>query len=149
MGCSAISQGSEGIFACLRTVRVARANIPSTDSQEAVIPVSKLTWLAGWQVGDALLRSVQTKQLRGIIMNFDYCKGTAVAVTQFAHVMTGRMKDLDIMQKQVAYTAGWKPSRVSKVLSGDDPNLTIDTMMRLCDALGLRMDIRYVPKEKR
>lgn len=81
-------------------------------------------------------------------MHIDYCKGTAVAVTQFAHVMVGRMRSREMLQKQLACEIGWVPSRVSKVLRGDC-NLTLDTMLRLCDALGLRMDIRYVPKEEK
>ena len=81
-------------------------------------------------------------------MNVDYCRNTASAVTKFAHVMMGRMKDLDILQKEVADKAGWQPSRVSKVLSGNGPNLTIDTMFRLCEALKVRMVINYVPEEK-
>ena len=81
-------------------------------------------------------------------MHVSYCRNTAETMTQFAQVMVGQMKSREMLQKQLAYEIGWKPSRVSKVLSGNGPNLTIDTMLRLCEALGLNMVISYEPKEK-
>lgn len=81
-------------------------------------------------------------------MHIDYCRNTAETMTQFAQVMVGQMKSREMMQKQLAYEIGWKPSRVSKVLRGNGLNLTIDTMLRLCEALGLRMVISYEPREK-
>lgn len=81
-------------------------------------------------------------------MHIDYCWNTAETMTQFAQVMVGQMKSREMMQKQLACEIGWKPSRVSKVLRGNAQNLTIDTMLRLCEALGLRMVISYEPKEK-
>ena len=81
-------------------------------------------------------------------MNFDYCRSTVTAVTEFAHVMAGQMRSREMLQKQLAYEIGWAPSRVSKVLRGNR-NLTLDTMLRLSEALGMRMVIRYEPKERK
>jgi len=47
-----------------------------------------------------------------------------------------------LTQKELADRLGWKTSRVSKVLHGAS-NLTLKTMLQVCEALGIDFDIHF------
>ena len=55
------------------------------------------------------------------------------------------MRDQQISRAEVAERLGVSRAYVTKVLNGN-PNLTIRTLLKLSDALGRELAIRFVPK---
>lgn len=56
---------------------------------------------------------------------------------EFTETLLAAMETKGITKAKLAELLGVKPARVSALLRGDN-NFTIDTMVRLCRALGLR-----------
>jgi transcriptional regulator with XRE-family HTH domain len=50
------------------------------------------------------------------------------------------LEKADISRGQLAEKLGWKPSRVTRVLSGDE-NLTLKTIFEVCHAAGMTYDV--------
>jgi transcriptional regulator with XRE-family HTH domain len=62
---------------------------------------------------------------------------------EFAVAIDRAMRDRRLSRKQVAQLLGTSPAWVTKVLRGD-VNLTVDSMVRLCGAVGRELQIRVV-----
>ena len=64
---------------------------------------------------------------------------------EFAVAIDGAIRELGLSRKQVAELLKTSPAWVTKVLRGD-VNLTIESMAKLCDAVGHELQIGIVKK---
>lgn len=64
---------------------------------------------------------------------------------EFAVSIDTAIKNLNLTRKQIAESMGTSPAWVTKVLRGD-VNLTIETMVKLCDAVGQDLQIKTITK---
>lgn len=66
---------------------------------------------------------------------------------EFAVAMDGAIRELGLNRKQMAELLETAPAWVAKVLRGD-VNLSIDRMVKLCDAVGCQLQISIVKKSE-
>ena len=64
----------------------------------------------------------------------------------FVARLRNQMDEMGMSQADLARKTGKKPQYISRILNEDSPvNFTIETMMELCMAMGLRLEIRTSP----
>jgi transcriptional regulator with XRE-family HTH domain len=64
----------------------------------------------------------------------------------FVARLRNQMDEMGMNQAALARKIGKKPQYISRILNEDSPvNFTIETMMELCMAMGLRLEIRTSP----
>lgn len=66
---------------------------------------------------------------------------------EFAVAIDTAIKNLDLTRKEIAESMGTSPAWVTKVLRGD-VNLTIETMVKLCEAVGQELQIKAMKKKE-
>lgn len=59
---------------------------------------------------------------------------------QFTSSVRAQMRAQGLTQAELAGRLGWKPAQVSRALQGGQ-NLTLRSMVRICRALGLRLEV--------
>lgn len=59
---------------------------------------------------------------------------------QIQHIMI----DKDIRQKDICNITGWSRATVSNLLNGRQTNITLDTLLSLCNAIGCDLYIDIV-----
>ncbi len=65
---------------------------------------------------------------------------------EFAIAIDSVIKELNLTRSQVAERLETSPAWVTKVLRGD-VNLTIESMAKLCNAVGQELQIKVVPRQ--
>lgn len=68
-----------------------------------------------------------------------------LAQTQFATSIRAALRAMNVTQTELAERIGWKPAQVSRALNGSQ-NLTLRSMVKLCRALQLRLDLSAKPE---
>lgn len=66
--------------------------------------------------------------------------GLASAKIDVSVLLCSLLEQAEISRSGLAEKLGWKPSRVTKVLSGDE-NITIETLFKVCNATGYAFDV--------
>jgi len=59
------------------------------------------------------------------------------------HIIEQARKEAGLAKAEVARRMGRKPSAVSRLLSGNGANPTLDTLVDLADAVGLEVDVKF------
>ena len=58
------------------------------------------------------------------------------------------MIDNDIKQTDIVEKTGQSKSTISNLLNGKSKNITLDTLLMLCNAVGCQLEINIKPKNK-
>jgi len=72
---------------------------------------------------------------------------TADTIYSFTEELARAMEERHISRSELARRIGTSPAYVTKIMGGD-VNFTVSTMVRLADAVGLRIDLNMTSKEK-
>lgn len=76
-------------------------------------------------------------------MQSSFCPALGRVMSEFRDEVSRQLEDQAVQQKELAYRAGFKPSYLSRVLSGRH-NVTLDTFLRIAEAIGLNVQISYL-----
>ena len=63
---------------------------------------------------------------------------------QIKHIMI----DKNIRQKQIVDKTGYTRGTISNLLNGQSKNITMDTLLMLCDAIDCELNINIIPKKE-
>ena len=69
-----------------------------------------------------------------------------LARLQFTSSIRAVLRKAELNQESLARALGWKPAQVSRALCGGQ-NLTLRSMVKICRALNLRLDVSAQPAE--
>lgn len=81
-------------------------------------------------------------------MQSSFCPALGRVMSEFRDEVSRQLEDQAVQQKELAYRAGFKPSYLSRVLSGRH-NVTLDTFLRIAEAIGLNVQISYLKDSRR